>query len=187
MIRLQLTRWQTWIAYGAFVIFSLVLGFYLTFPYEALRQRILDETSKLSLHVRIRSMGPGFFGITAKGIEVSRKMEAKEDKAPESIAIPSMMLRPTLFPPGFSVRAKVFGGTLSGEIGSFSLPRMLGTPGPGKRDSVGTLSIAMNAENVNLSDESIKRVFGVDLAGSVRSQLNLSAPVIPIGRAHDRD
>ena len=57
--------WQRALAYSGFGLFALVAAFFITFPYEALRERIRNEADAAGYFVRIGSLGPGLFAVRA--------------------------------------------------------------------------------------------------------------------------
>ncbi|HET9450269.1 MAG TPA: type II secretion system protein GspN, partial [Aggregicoccus sp.] len=65
-------RWQIGLAYGAFAFVALILGLALTFPYDTLRARIVSEAAAAGYAVRIGSLRPGLYGVTATNVRLSR-------------------------------------------------------------------------------------------------------------------
>src|SRR5688572_3846434 len=106
----KIARWKMVVGYVVFGFVTLIVSFMLTFPYETLKTRAQLEADNAGLYLRIGGMRPGFFGITATDVALSKKIGAGEEKAPEPLRFQSVSLRPTLFPPGVSASADAFGG-----------------------------------------------------------------------------
>lgn len=154
----QLERWKVIGGYLAFAIGTFVFFFFLTFPYGAVEKRLAAEASNQGLYVKFGGMGPGFFGISASNVQISKKIEAATDK-PESLTVRSIALRPSLFPLGVAFRAKAFGGTITGALGG-----------------VGDVSLRLNLNDLNASDPSFRTFSGVDMAGKINGSLALDIP-----------
>src|SRR5438094_9520636 len=92
-------RWKIITGYVAFGLFSFVLGLYLTFPYDALETTVKTAAEGAGLYVKMQSLRPGLFGITATNVQISKKSVAGEAKPPEPLVINSSEVRPSLFPP----------------------------------------------------------------------------------------
>jgi len=148
-------------AYAAFCLASFGIGIYLTFPYDIVRQRITAEASAGGAYVKVASLGPGLFGITATGVELSRKMEANEDKAPTPLKVDSIAVRPSLFPLGVAVRAKLLQGTAHLGLGL-----------------VGDLKVRVNLDGLDLQSENLKAFSGLALGGKASAQLALDIPKV---------
>ncbi|MFP2934422.1 type II secretion system protein GspN, partial [Pyxidicoccus sp. 3LG] len=65
-------RWKVVLGYTAFAVFAFILGLFVTFPYDAIRTRIVSEAAQAGLAVRIGSLRPGLAGITATDVRVSK-------------------------------------------------------------------------------------------------------------------
>lgn len=149
-----------WIAgYVAFFFFMLVFGLYLTFPYDALKSRAQLEANNAGYFLRMESMGPGLFGITAREVRVSKKLEGESDTPPPSLLIESVSVRPALFPPGVALRAKAFGGTVTGSVGG-----------------LGDVAVRLHLDDVMLSEGNLKAFSGMDLAGKANGDVVLDIP-----------
>ena len=64
--------WVRVIGYVAFAVFALVLMFFVTFPYDALKDRARMAAESNGYFLRIGSLGPGFFSVRAKNVELSK-------------------------------------------------------------------------------------------------------------------
>src|SRR5205823_10313074 len=106
----------------AFVLFSLLVGLWLTFPYDELQDMLKDQADSAGLYVKMQSFGPGLFppGISASNVQISKKSTAADTKPPEALVIKSITLRPSLFPLGVHVSANALGGSLSATVGGIS-------------------------------------------------------------------
>jgi type II secretion system protein N len=152
-------KWKQVLGYVGFAVGAFVFGLYVTFPYEVLKKRIASEAGAQGFYVKMASLGPGFFGITASRVELSRKMDAAEEKPPVPLQIDSVAIRPSLFPPGVAVRAKLLRGTASAAIGL-----------------VGDFRVRAALDDLNLQDDNLKAFSGFNLAGRVNAQLSLDLP-----------
>lgn len=161
--------WKLILAYGAFSVFALVLAFFLTFPYDTLRERIRLEADAQGYVAKIGAMGPGFFSVRASDVKLSRKVTepapaGTEEKPPESLTIDSVSVGPAFFPPGVAVSAKVFGGSLSAKAGGLT-----------------SISVKVEGDDLDLSKGNLKGFTGVDFAGTVDFAAALSMPRVSIG------
>lgn len=159
-------RWKVILGYVAFSLFALVVGFSLTFPYAALKQRVQAEADAAGLYVKMGSLGPGFFGVTATNVQVSKKAAGDEEKPPEALVLESVSIRPSLFPLGVSVSASALGGSVSAAVGG-----------------LGDVTVRLTARDLDLSQGNLKGFSGVDLSGRASADLSLSIPKSTIGGA----
>lgn len=164
MAEKQLALWKRLLAYAAFSLVSLVLAIFLTFPYEALKDRARTEADAAGLFLRIGSMGPGFFSVRATDLRLSKKVKGAEAAAPEALQIDSVSVGPSLFPPGLKVNAKLLGGS------AFVRVSVLG-------------GVRAELDEVDLSKGNMKGFSGVDLAGKLSGDLALSIPRSAVGNA----
>ncbi len=155
-------RWKKVVGYVGFSLAALVFCLYLTFPYEALRQRVQREADARGLFLKMSRMGPGLFGVTATNVQLSQKA-ARADAPPDALVLQSVALRPSLFPPGVAVRAKALGGTIRGAIGP-----------------LGTVRVRLTADDLNFSQGNLKAFTGVDLAGRGDAELSLNIPQVTL-------
>ena len=156
--------WQRVVAYVAFSIFALVVSFFLTFPYDAIKDRVRMEAESAGYFVRIGSMGPGFFTVRSTDIELSKKAAAGEEKPPEPLRIDSVSVGPTLFPPGLSVSAKLMGGAASVRVSGIS-----------------NVSVRAELDGLDLSKGNVKGFSGIDLAGEIDAEVRLDIPKASVG------
>lgn len=149
--------------YGFFFLFAIAAAFFLTFPYEALKDRARLEADRAGYFVRIASMGPGLFSIRASGVEVSKK--ADTDPPPSPLRVQSISAGPTILPPGGSVTAKLFGGSVTARVSGLS-----------------TIRVRVDAEDLNLASSDLKEFSGIDFAGQLEAHLDLTMPRVAVGQ-----
>jgi len=162
MAQKPLALWKRILAYSAFAIFALVLMFFVTFPYDALRDRIRVEADNAGYFVRVGSMGPGFFSVRASDVKISKKSDA--DPPPEAMTIDSLSIGPSLFPLGVKVKAGVLGGTLATRVGAFGATR-----------------VVVDADDLDLTKGNLKGFSGVDFGGTINAHVDLTLPKTAAG------
>lgn len=153
------------LGYGVFAFAALVLCLYLTFPAEAVGQRLAQEVSKRtqgSVSVSFDFISPyRLSGIRAKGVHV-RLMQAGEQ--PRELTLSSVSARLRLLPLlwlAASVDATVELG--AGSIGARLTPR---------RD--GSLSASLDIDGVKLSDPPLfAALLGLQVDGVVDGALTI--------------
>jgi len=148
--------------YAGFFFLAVVVAFFLTFPYDALKDRVRLEADKAGYFARIGSMGPGFFAVRAKGLELSKKSDA--DPPPAPLKIDSVSAGPTLLPPGAAVTAKLFGGTVAVKVSGLSAVR-----------------VRVDVDDLNLASPDLKAFSGIDFSGLVEAHVDLSLPRVAVG------
>ncbi len=157
MAEKKTSLWKRIVGYTGFSIFALLLMFFVTFPYTALKDRIRLEADNAGYFVRIGSMGPGLFAVSASDVNVSKKSDA--DPPPEAMKIDSLSIGPTLFPPGIKVKLSVFDGTIVARASGMDTAR-----------------VQLDAEGLDLSKGNLKGFSGVDFAGKVEAHVDLTIP-----------
>lgn len=161
-------RWKVVAGYAAFSLVAFILCLYVTFPYEALKRRAVQAAASAGWSLTMGSLGPGLFGVTASNLRLSKTTEA-QPPAPETGAVDqgeveplqlaSVSARPALFPPGLAVRARAFGGNISGAVGGLS-----------------NLKMSISFEGLDPTRGNLKGFTGVDMAGTASGALSLSLP-----------
>ncbi|MFP2903021.1 type II secretion system protein GspN, partial [Corallococcus sp. 4LFB] len=68
----KIARWKLVVGYTAFAVVAFVLCLLLTFPYDAVRTRLVTEAAAHGLAVRIGGLRPGLSGVTATHVRVSK-------------------------------------------------------------------------------------------------------------------
>lgn len=149
--------WKRIVGYTAFSVFALLAAFFLTFPYDALKDRARLEADAAGYFVRIGSMGPGLFAIRASDVQISKKGDS--DPPPEPLKLDSVSVGPALFPPGLKVKVKGFGGTITTVVSGFS-----------------SVHLKVDAEDVDVSKGNLKGFSGIDFAGVVDAHLDVTLP-----------
>lgn len=162
MAEAKTALWKRVLGYLAFALFAMVAAFFLTFPYDALKDRAKLEAAAAGYSLRIGSMGPGFFSIRATDVEVSKLSDA--DPPPEPLKLDAVSVGPTLFPPGVGVNVKAFGGALSTKLSGVSSPR-----------------VRITLDNVDLSRGNVKGFTGIDFAGTIDGAIDLTIPRVAAG------
>ncbi|MHB8875182.1 MAG: type II secretion system protein GspN [Myxococcaceae bacterium] len=160
----KIARWKIIVGYVAFSVAALLVCLYLTFPYDAVRERVQREADGAGLYVKMGSLGPGLRGITASNVQLSKKMAAADTQAPEPLMLKSVSVRPTLFPPGLAFHSNALGGRVAGSVGA------LGDPW-----------VRLEWSDVDLSQGNLKAFSGVDLSGKASGQLSLDIPRATLG------
>lgn len=167
---LPLKRWQRIAAYGAYTLFAFAVCFYVTFPYQAVTQRLVSEAASEGFVVQLGGLGPGLFGASASSVRVSRMQEEPGDQENPVLTFRSLSLRPSLFPVGLSFRAAGLGGTVSGAFGG-----------------IGSTSVTVDLSKVNAGDPAVKSFSGLDLSGILNGHLALEIPKSKGPKAQESD
>jgi len=160
--------------YAAFAVFAFVFWLYVTFPYQAVRDRVTSEAAAAGWTVSIGSLGPGLYGVTARDVKLRPASPALQPavdasvgqppaRAPVEITLASVSARPALFPPGIAGRASAFGGTVSGSVGL-----------------LGDLKVSASAD-LDVSDPALKAATGVDASGSLEGEIHLTGIAVAAG------
>ncbi|NVJ07104.1 type II secretion system protein GspN [Myxococcus sp. AM001] len=168
-------RWKILLGYAAFAVVAFVVGLLITFPYDAIRKRLVSEAAQAGLAVRIGSLRPGLAGITATNVRVSKPPQPLSADTVASLAqgegmlgaaelgeplvLESVALRPALFPPGLALRASVMGGTLSASVGL-----------------LGDTRVKVTADGLQASGGNLPAFTGLDLDGELNAALSLTMP-----------
>jgi len=149
--------WKRIAGYAGFSLFALIAAFFLTFPYDALKDRVKLEADAAGYFVRIGSMGPGLFAVRASDVQISKK--SNEDPPPEPLKLDSISVGPALFPPGLKVKVKAFDGTITTAV-----------------SMLGSTRVKVDADDVDLSKGNLKGFSGIDFSGVVDAHLDLTLP-----------
>ena len=149
--------WKRIVGYSLFSLFALVATFFLTFPYEALKDRVRLEADGAGYFLRIDRMGPGFFALRATDVEVSKKSNV--DPPPEALKIDSLVIGPSFFPPGASVKFNLLGGSVVAKVSGLSTTR-----------------VKIDVEDIDLAKGNLKGFSGIDFAGEIEAHFDLSLP-----------
>lgn len=153
------TPWKRRAAYAAFASFALVFGLFVTFPYDTLEELIRLEAASAGYEVKMGSLGPGFFGVRATDVKVSKTIPAGVEGVAEPLMIDSLSIRPALFPLGVSLSANLMGGDLDATFGG-----------------LGDLTVKVDADELDPSKGNFKAFSGVDLTGLISANVSMSIP-----------
>lgn len=156
-------RWRRAALYTAFGLFCLVVSLFVTFPYEAIQQRIEMEAARSGLTVKLGSLGPAFLGVTATRVQIAAAKP--EEEAAEPLLLSYVTVRPTFFPPGVRFKAGALGGTITGALGQGSKQ-----------------SIELDLDGLDPSQGNFGAFTGLSLSGKLAGHLSLTMPwVTPPG------
>lgn len=171
-------RWKVITGYAVFTLLSFIFWLYVTFPYQAVRDRVTAEAARNGWTVTIGSLGPGLFGITARDVELKpgpgAAMPVVQDaslgqpgapRPPMQLTLQKVSARPALFPPGVTGRANAFGGVLTGSVGL-----------------LGNLRVRLSGSGLDPADATVKSFSGIDAEGKLDGEVSLNIPAEP-GRA----
>ncbi len=164
MAERTLKPWKRGLLYAAFGLFALIVAFFITFPYDALRERVKNEADAAGYFVRIGSMGPGLFAVRASDLQLSKKADANAEKPPEALHIDSISVGPTLFPPGVSVTAKLLDGKVQAKVSGMS-----------------TVGVNVVIDDLDLSKGNMKGFSGIDFSGAINGEIDLKVPRAAVG------
>lgn len=157
--------WKIAIGYAAFSLLAFFFFFYVTFPYGALRERLQTEAAAQGYQLEMRGMGPGFFGVTARGVSLLRRPTPGDNARLEPLQVDSIAFRPSLLPLGLAFRASLMDGKITGSVGG-----------------LGELDLDLEASDLDLSAGNMKAFSGLDLSGTLNGRLTLDVPrVTPAG------
>lgn len=161
MAERQTSTWKFVLGYVAFAVAAFAFFFYLTFPFDTVRSRVEQEAAASGYDVEIGHLGPGLFGVTASEVKLRKKAAAKPS---EPLQLDKVALRPSFFPLGLAFRAQALGGKVTGAVGGLK-----------------ELAVHLELDGVDLSQGNLKGFTGLDLAGTLDGELNLSVPKSTIG------
>jgi type II secretion system protein N len=164
MAEQTLKPWKRALAYVAFGLFALIASFFLTFPYDALKDRVRNEADAAGYFVRIGSMGPGLFSVRASELQLSKKADPNAEKPPEALRIDSVSIGPSLFPPGVSVTAKLLDGSVKARVSGLS-----------------TTGVSVSIDDLDLSKGNMKGFSGIDFSGTIGGDIDLKIPKAAVG------
>lgn len=172
----------------AFYLFALVIFCFLTFPYERLRDRLVDEfnasqTGPDPLRLQLESLGAYWIGgVEAKGVQLisppKRATTASSDGSasppkPSVLRVDSAHARVSLLSLIFgsvdlSFGADAFGGTISGTTS----------------ESDGTRAVELTIEDVSLAEAPLlAEAIGLPMAGTVGGTLDFRLPEGKLAKA----
>jgi type II secretion system protein N len=150
------TRLLKLIGYPAFFGAAFSLMLFLTFPYDALGQLVGEQARRSGMELTFDRLGPGFFGVRARGVSVKLPKQDGQTAEPEPIYVESVSVRPSLLPPGVKVSADLFGGSLDATWGA-----------------VGNPTLTLKAKGLDLLKTNAKAAVGLDLTGKLGAVVEL--------------
>ena len=162
MADVKTATWKRVVGYLAFSLFALIAAFFLTFPYDALKDRAKMEAAAAGYSLRIGGLGPGFFSVRATDVEIAKLTET--EAPPEALKLDAVSIGPTLLPPGLGVTVKAMGGSISTRISGISTNRL-----------------RVVLDDVDLSKGNVKGFTGIDFAGTIDAAIDLSIPRAAVG------
>src|SRR3954463_12774793 len=68
--RFSSARWRVTAGYALFALVAFVFWLYVTFPYQAVQDRVTAEAAAAGWNVSSGSMGRGLFGVTARDVQL---------------------------------------------------------------------------------------------------------------------
>ncbi|MBZ4417123.1 type II secretion system protein GspN [Myxococcus sp. RHSTA-1-4] len=169
-------RWKVFLGYAAFAVVAFILGLFITFPYDAIRSRIVTEAAAQGLAVRIGSLRPGLGGITATQVRLSKPPQPLSAETLAALAsgeggmlgpaelgdalvLDSVAVRPALFPPGVAVHANAMGGTVDVSVGL-----------------LGDTKVRVDVDGLKASGGNLPALTGIDMDGELNATLSLKMP-----------
>jgi|GEM_PF-1653277 len=160
-MRALLKKYGKYIGYVLFTLLAIVYFAFLTFPYDAVKDRYLaQQTQGMPYRVAIEKIrATPFLWIRASGIDVG---PAKENEDPV-LKLKEVRLRPSLFrllvgKLAFRFKASLYGGKVQGRAGK------------GKE----TVDLAMNWKNIALAKLPLEAYLpGAQLAGKINGEMDL--------------
>jgi type II secretion system protein N len=151
--------------YGLFTLGAFLLSLLVTFPYGAVKDRLAAEASARGLYLRIGNVGPGFLGVRATDLELSRRLEGNADKSPVALKLDSLTLRPSLLPLGVGFSGRGYGARFAGAVG-------------GRQE----LTVKATIDGLDVSNPTLASLTGLQTAGRLEADLLLKMPVGRVGR-----
>ncbi len=171
--------WKRIVGYTAFAIIALVATFFLTFPYDTMRETLRSLALAQGYSLKIGSLGPGFFAVSARNVEISNlanlttlssdnnigevaRAISGEVLGPTPMMIDSISVGPALFPPGLSLNMKLLGGSISGRVTGLT----------------GTRRVRVDLEDLDLAKGNLKASSGIDMSGEIEGHLDVTIPFV---------
>lgn len=149
--------WARWLGYAAFSWGVFVFALFLTFPSDAIRDRVVQEARQVGLNLRVESVGLAFpLGLSLHdAFLILREPNPEEQKGAVAIHVERLSLRPNLFAlvrgnTGVRFDAKLWGGKAAGSL----------------HRADGEQRIEVQARGVDLSKSALVAL-GLDLEGVV--------------------
>jgi type II secretion system protein N len=172
------SRLRTGLLYGAFALVAFAFFLVVTFPYDTLRRRIVTEAAAQGWAVRMASLRPGLYGMTATQVRLSQPSEPLSpemvaalvrggtgplpggEALGEALLLDSVAVRWALFPPGIALRAQGLNGVIRGSYGGL---------GSSQR-------VRLELDGLDATQGNLKGFSGLDLEGKLNGHLDLTLP-----------
>ncbi len=160
-MRALLKKYGKYVGYGVFTLLMIVYFSFLTFPYDAVKDRYLaEQTRGLPFRVSIEKIrATPFLWIRASGVDVS---QAKKDQA-SVLKMSEVRLRPSLLrlltgKLAFRFKASLYGGKVHGKAAK------------GKNE----IDLDLNWKNIALAKLPVEsRLPGAQLQGKINGEMDL--------------
>ncbi len=156
--KVKLTGWRLTAAYVAFFVVAFVVALRLTFPVEAVKERLILDAAAQGYQVKLNDLSPsGLAGVRATEVTV---VDAEGTRLPLDEISVGLRLVPTLFGrKAYSFDASLFGG------------RVTGTTDAGKAAE----RYVIHARGVDLARAGVVRAAtGLDLAGTLSGDVDVT-------------
>lgn len=140
-------------------LIALITAVFVTFPYEALGKRLTAEAASAGYLLRIGSIGPGFFSVRAKRIELVAKATGTSEPKPLRIAL--LSIRPSLFPLGVHATIHALGGTAEAAVGGLS-----------------SLRVVADLRRIDFASGDFESFTGVKARGTLDGELDMTIPKV---------
>ncbi|MGB5812823.1 MAG: type II secretion system protein GspN [Polyangiales bacterium] len=159
------SRVAKWAGYPVFFFFCFVLFAYWTFPYERLRDRLVEEAGERGYELEIIDLSPSrLTGVTLEGVRVVLPGEAGEP--PVDLLVDELTVRASLFSAlsstkSFSFDVEMAGGDAQGDI------------------AVGEKDLEVDAEFADIELRqlpALRRFTKVPLVGTLNGEIVLDMP-----------
>ena len=179
--------WKRIAGYSAFGLFSLVISFFLTFPYESLKDRARFAADAAGYFVKIDSFGPGFLAFKAKGVRISPKLTDPAAPPPPELAIDEITVSPKIFPLGTKVSVKALDGSVTVSVDSFAFYRMATGLGMSRKEGPGVANLAVHIDEIDLSKGNLDGFTGIKLGGRISGEAQFEAPMVSAPNGFEPD
>lgn len=148
-------KWAQWLGYAAFSWGVFTFALFLTFPSDAVRDRVVLEARKMGMNLRVESTGLAFpLGLSLHDtFLILREPNPEEQQGALAIHVEKITLRPDLFAmvrgdTGLRFDATLWGGKAAGRL----------------HRADGEQKVSVRAKRVDLS-KSVLVAMGLDLEG----------------------
>ncbi len=190
MKKIQLKAWQRqalrWLGVFAFYVFCLMVFFRLTFPYEALKDRVVTEFNRTQLDKRleIEEMGGHWlFGVKATGVRLIPIEAATIRRASDEPTPPAKPLNLDSVTGSVSLLSYVFGTldvTFGADIGGGSVSGSFVQTDAESR-------LQLSADDVDIAEIGfLSQGIGLPLSGRLGAEVELELPERKVQKAEGK-